>query len=374
MYCTQCGAEIEPGFSFCTRCGASLHIDDANEAATASPSAATSVVAGPSRNDDRRSVNAWLDDDSTQDADAWLNDGPQFGDYRDAPVYTDQPTAYVPPIAYTNPVSYRSAGPNTPIRPVETPSEKKSRQGTSRGSAIAIVVLLLIALGILIGLLAAILTGGLNVENIGTAANELVSGLSDTALDTESVAASNTADEDEEENEEGEAAADEDTDTDTDTADATSATLTDAEAYSALAAAYDALSGYNSQISDVATDFNSYYAATSYDTRSTYAAEAESVLAAVTAAYEDALSLAISESSSYYSTWEDICSLYYYLQQRIAVMCEAWEVSLSYDDPSGHQDEILAPIVAARGDDGSNRYLSAYNALYASAEPEAPSE
>ena len=373
MFCTHCGAKIEDGYGFCTQCGQPLWEKDA----AADPSADETVAIGQIRTAAPTSA-------PRQNADSWLDDDDQF----DAPPYGGQPyasqpyasrpgddTAYLPQTPYANGggVTYRAPNPAATVRPVEV-SPNKKKGGSSRASTAIVVILLLIALGILIGLLVAILSGGLDVNDIGDAASDLISGINDVSLDEEEIAATAvTAADDEEDADDSEDEKDEDA-VETTVEEVASATLTEAEIYAELADAYDALSSYSSQISSVASDFNNYYSASSYDTRSSYAQVAFTLLEAIGEAYSSVSALAVTADSSYHETWEDICYLYYCLEQRVAVICEAWEVSLSYDDTSGHQDEILAPIVAARGDDGANIYLTAYNELYADAEPAAPSE
>ena len=59
----------------------------------------------------------------------------------------------------------------------------------------------------------------------------------------------------------------------------------------------------------------------------------------------------------------DIIELYVCLWYRINVINVAWDISLQYDDPSAHEDEILAPIIADRGYNGDNIFYTRYKEL-----------
>lgn len=417
MFCSHCGAEVEEGQKFCSSCGAPLPSPEEREAALGREEEPTGGEDAGREGDSFAGFE--VDSMPTQvigpepvyrsgygDPDAHgaydYGNGYGYGDgygygYGDGrasvPPASSDETIPMPMIdsSYVGGQTYYQADASA-VRPVETDSQKKEKEGgISTGATVAIVVLLLIALGILVGLLVSLVSGSLTAEDIGSAVTEFVQGdLNDVAVSEEDIAAleDEEADEDEdaeaeEADEEVEAEADEDAEETEDDAsedeadedaEAEAVVLSDAEIYAVLSSSYDGLSSLDSQVGDVASDFNSYYMDSSVSTREAYAAEAEALLQEIAEEAAVVDELEVSSSSAYYETWQNISTLYYCLEQRVSVICDAWDVSLSYDDPSGHDEEILAPIVAARNESGTNRYLAQYDELYPSSEPVAPSE
>ena len=125
----------------------------------------------------------------------------------------------------------------------------------------------------------------------------------------------------------------------------------------------DRADSYDRRVMDCADDFNNNYFSSSRSTRES--------LARISFALEDDIDqdaylvyeLEPSESSEYYDEWMGILELYICLWCRIDVINQAWSISLQYDDPAGHEDEILAPIYADRGADGDNIYYTRYKEL-----------
>lgn len=408
MFCSHCGAEVKEGQKFCESCGAPIippeEREAANDVAAGGAWGAGEAEGAASGADDEAYAGFEISAMPTQVIDP-------------GPVYRDDTcvdgSAYIPPASsdetipmptvdygvgayqpmYVDDQAYCQADASSAVRPIETESQKKEKEGgISTGATVAIVILLLIALGILVGLLVSLVSGSLTAEDIDSAVTEFVQGdLNDVAASEEDVEAV----EDEEESEESEESADEEAadeeaaleeaeeeaaeeereeEEETVEEETETVTLSDAEIYSVLDSSYDGLSSLDSQISDIASTFNSYYMDSSYSTREAYAAEAEALQQEIAEAAAVVDALEVPSTSDYYSTWQNISTLYYCLQQRIDVICEAWDVSLSYEDPSGHDEEILAPIVAARNESGVNQYLAQYDELYPSSEPVAPSE
>lgn len=99
----------------------------------------------------------------------------------------------------------------------------------------------------------------------------------------------------------------------------------------------------------------------------------------VNAAMEDLKTLESAAYGSDYnaSTYEDMLSCYEYCLHRIGVICDAWENSLYYDEPKGHEDEICAPLKDAQYDENGKKHkgnvdLERYKALYPKCKPVNP--
>lgn len=99
----------------------------------------------------------------------------------------------------------------------------------------------------------------------------------------------------------------------------------------------------------------------------------------VNAAMEDLRALESAAHGSDYnaSTYEDMLSCYEYCLHRIGVICDAWENSLYYDEPKGHEDEICAPLKDAQYDENGKKHkgnvdLERYKALYPKCKPVNP--
>lgn len=140
--------------------------------------------------------------------------------------------------------------------------------------------------------------------------------------------------------------------------------------YSELSAYYGKLSGYDQQVRDAASAFNSEYLKSDMSSRRTTAAAAEALEDELDDLKDEVEDLDVPVSSQNYASWKSIIALYDDLCHRIEVICDAWEVSLEYSDPSAHQDEIVAPLardnVAGTND---NKYRLDYEDRYANAAP-----
>lgn len=143
---------------------------------------------------------------------------------------------------------------------------------------------------------------------------------------------------------------------------------TDEQIFQTLSSAYDALDGYSDRIVDCVEDFNGLYMARSLDERSAAKNTADKVKSDLEAALGEIESLKVSASSSYAKDAANIIELYECQIGRITSITDAWAVSVQYDIPSQHQDEILAAL-SANYIDGNNPYLSRYDELYPYSKP-----
>lgn len=141
--------------------------------------------------------------------------------------------------------------------------------------------------------------------------------------------------------------------------------------YNKLSTYYDHLGSYDSDISAAADDFNANYLKKSYSKRSDCYDDASRLMQEITRDYDALQGVAITSSSEYYASYNDMLTCYYDCLMRVEVICEAWENSLSYSDPSDYSDEICAPLSRDR-ENGTNKYLAEFEELYPDAKPAEP--
>lgn len=141
---------------------------------------------------------------------------------------------------------------------------------------------------------------------------------------------------------------------------------TNADELDIIVALEDALAsaaGYDQMVGYAATSFNENYLG-STSTRQTQAQSAHSLADDIKKSYGDVSSLGISETSSCYQAWKDIIELYHCLNCRIEAITSAWDISLSYQSPAGHENEILEPLNRAKDETGNNRSYTRFKELY----------
>ena len=143
---------------------------------------------------------------------------------------------------------------------------------------------------------------------------------------------------------------------------------TEEQIFQTLTSAYAALDGYSDRIVDCVDDFNGLYMARSMDDRTAAKAKADKVKSDLEAAKAEIESLQIGQASPYATDAANIEELYDCQIGRITSLTDAWAVSVQYDIPSQHQDEILAAL-AANYEGGNNVYLERYDELYPYAKP-----
>lgn len=141
--------------------------------------------------------------------------------------------------------------------------------------------------------------------------------------------------------------------------------------YDLLSLYYDRLSDYDSQISQVATDFNNNYTNSSYSVRESYADVADELEDAIEDDYDFLFEIYPSTYSVNYDVYYDIYQCYYDCLMRIDVINQAWDRSLEYSNPSDHTDYIIEPLAEAR-DGGVNIYKDEFETLYPTCSPVQP--
>lgn len=145
-------------------------------------------------------------------------------------------------------------------------------------------------------------------------------------------------------------------------------TPTEEQIFQTLSSEYSALDGYSNRIVSCVDDFNSWYIARDMNKRQASQATAEKVKSDLEAAKAEIESLKISNSSAYATDAANLIELYDCQIGRITSLTDAWAVSVQYEVPSEHQDEILAAL-SANYVGGNNPYLERYDELYPSSKP-----
>lgn len=150
------------------------------------------------------------------------------------------------------------------------------------------------------------------------------------------------------------------------------ATYTEDDFRSDLISAYQDLASWRSDVSNEVEGLEGYYRVTSSQTRSNYAASCKKLIDTITKSREELASLCkeagVDSKSSLYTEYQQIDELYGYLLDRLDAVSNCWQQSLSYDNPKGHDSEILAPLKAdLKG--GNSVSEAAFDSLYPKADP-----
>lgn len=145
-------------------------------------------------------------------------------------------------------------------------------------------------------------------------------------------------------------------------------TPTEEQIFQTLSSEYSALDGYSNRIVSCVDDFNSWYIARDMNKRQASQATAEKVKSDLEAAKAEIENLKVSNSSPYAADAASLIELYDCQIGRITSLTDAWAVSVQYEVPSEHQDEILAAL-SANYVGGNNPYLERYDELYPSSKP-----
>ena len=140
--------------------------------------------------------------------------------------------------------------------------------------------------------------------------------------------------------------------------------------YDQLSSYYSRLSDLDQQVRDCATTFNTYYLKDDRSSRQSASDAAEALEDQISDLKDEVEDLDVPVDSQNYSSWKDIIALYDDLENRIDVICDAWEISLEYSSPANHKDEIVAPLardnVAGTND---NKYRLDFEERYPGAAP-----
>lgn len=147
-------------------------------------------------------------------------------------------------------------------------------------------------------------------------------------------------------------------------------TIGEQNIYDQLSSYYNRLSDLDQQVRDCATTFNTYYLKDDRGSRQSASDTAEALEDQIGDLKDEVEDLDVPVDSQNYSSWKDIITLYDDLENRIDVICDAWEISLEYSSPANHKDEIVAPLardnVAGTND---NKYRLDFEDRYPGAAP-----
>lgn len=148
------------------------------------------------------------------------------------------------------------------------------------------------------------------------------------------------------------------------------ATISEQNVYDQLSSYYSRLSDLDQQVRGCATTFNTYYLKDDRSSRQSASDAAEALEDQIGDLKDEVEDLDVPIDSQNYSSWKDIIALYDDLENRIDVICDAWEISLEYSSPANHKDEIVAPLardnVAGTND---NKYRLDFEDRYPGAAP-----
>lgn len=137
----------------------------------------------------------------------------------------------------------------------------------------------------------------------------------------------------------------------------------DEQFHDVLVTSYNRLSGYDSRIKDVATTFNNHYLSGSVSERASYAATARSLLSELKEQRSHLSALSQPSGSSYSTQFSLLKRCYDDCIERVDCIVRSWNISLAYEDPTDHQEEIIAPLTAET-DGTQNRYKTDYDSVY----------
>lgn len=148
------------------------------------------------------------------------------------------------------------------------------------------------------------------------------------------------------------------------------ATISEQNVYDQLSSYYSRLSDLDQQVRDCATTFNTYYLKDDRSSRQSASDAAEALEDQIGDLKDEVEDLDVPIDSQNYGSWKDIITLYDDLENRIDVICDAWEISLEYSSPANHKDEIVTPL--ARDNEpgtNSNKYRQDFEDRYPGAKP-----
>ena len=180
---------------------------------------------------------------------------------------------------------------------------------------------------------------------------------------------------------EASASAEEQTSTDTEAAESSSeaksslsisdavAIVDEDTAFEYLTTIYDSLQSYNERVYSCIQTYNGTVFTPDRGQREAAAGIAHSLSAEMEADMKLLDSMNIGKASSLYNDYENVRRLLNDQYNRLGEITESWDISLKYDTPYQHENEILEPIRRNTGASGVSIYLEDFDANYWNSRP-----
>jgi hypothetical protein len=142
----------------------------------------------------------------------------------------------------------------------------------------------------------------------------------------------------------------------------------DSEVYTQLVSYYENLGIYKNRLFTCLDEFNNGFVDPSQAVREGYYANALSLLEDLQNDLDNLNAMELADDSVYVEDLENQKLLYEYMIGRIQPLVDAWALSVSYDDPTTHSEEILAEL-SKDYVNGENPNIALYDNLYWQAKP-----
>ncbi len=140
-----------------------------------------------------------------------------------------------------------------------------------------------------------------------------------------------------------------------------------------LTRAYQDLSSWRTDVDGRVEDLEGYFLVTNMQTRQGYADTCNATIEDITSSRESLAQLCqqagVSQGSGLYEKYQQIDELYGYLLDRLDVVSQCWEISLSYDNPKSYSSKILSPLVGDLSN-GNSISETSFDKLYPNANPD----
>lgn len=326
-FCTKCGAPLSESQSFCTKCGAPV----------IAVGQTTDNVTKPMTHNPTRRVDPRLDGFDT----------PAAGDWETPP---EQPTRYDAPPTYREPAAYREqvVPPVTPGYPPEPPRKMNP------------IVIAIIA-GLVIILCAVGFTLLQKPEPLPEPSQTASSQSAPSSSSSESEPSSSSSEPEPEP---------QPTSSSSESPSSSSSQDSDEQLYEELVDIYDTMGTQADRIKDVATTLNNTIFTSDKQARQNASRAAHDLFDEVDSQLARLKTLRSDSSSTRYASDIDtLIDLQQDLYNRIDVMCQAWDISLSYSNPKDHEAAIKKPLGKDNDSNGVNIYKKDFESRYPGARP-----